>query len=567
MIARLLALCVSGALAYALLSGFPEAFPPLVRSCLAVLFLVGGLGWWAVRRKAEDVPVAKGSAKPAMADYLVIGAGVLALECGFLWVLSAAPEPLEDVALKIEERLHPRAAAQRAANAAPGTASGNWLWSEQGRRALPRRTNLKPGVKPEVFVRLSREGDARELLGRKTYVRAFALDDFRKGVWSIRKPGDRTVVADQGGWIRFGSRSDDEILHEVFHGKDPAGRDVLTALQGVRAARLPELRIASDGMVLLQDLGGSDGYRYMAGSVPLGLEDLKGSILRWGVTGAPGDGRFSALAAKAAGEGDILEKLLNIQAFLRDNYGYSLVTENPRNLDPMENFLFGEKRGHCEFFATAGALMARELGVESRVAYGWAGGEYFKESLMFVFRAREAHAWVEINVPGYGWAVMEPTPPVVLGGGGVPRPAGVGEEPPTPDEIIAADEDSGIGQDDHVEKVALGLMAAFALAAFVAFVAKGLKRPADAGGFAPIPGLQGKGGYLEAWRRACEDRGLRWPAGTTLRTRLGEIESRPDFGDDLLGYEYGIRYQEKPADPETEGRLLSRIERWRESNC
>ena len=566
MIARLVALCVSGALAYALLRGVPEAFPPLVRSCLAVLSLVGGLGWWAVRRKAEDVPVAKGSAKPRVGDYLMIGAGVLALECGFLWVLSAAPEPLEDLALKIEERLQPRAAAVRAANASPGTASGNWLWSDEGRRALPRRTNLKPGVKPEVFVRLSREDDARKLLERKTYVRAFALDDFRKGVWSIRKPGDRIVVADQGGWIRFGSRSEDEILHEVFHGKDPAGRDVLTALQGVRAVRLPELRVASDGMALLPNVGGSNGYGYMAGSVPLGLEDLKGRILRWGVSAAPGEGRLSGLAAKAAGEGDILDKLLNIQAFLRGNYGYSLVTENPENLEPLENFLFGEKKGHCEFFATAGALMARELGVESRVAYGWAGGEYFKDSLMFVYRAREAHAWVEINVPGYGWAVMEPTPPVVLGGGGVPRSAGVGEQPPSPDEILTEGEDPEIAKNDHVEKVALGLMAAFAVAAFVAFIARALGRSAGAGGFTPIPGLAGKGGYLTAWRRACADRGFRWPAGTTLRKRLEEIEDRPDFCDELLGYDYGLKYEEKAADPETEVRLKDRIKRWRDSD-
>jgi hypothetical protein len=562
MIPRLVALCASGAMAYALLRGVPEVIPPLVRSCLAVLLLVGGLGWWAVSRKAEGLPVAKGSTKPRLGDYLVIGMGILALECAFLWVLSAAPEPLEDVALKIEAKLQPEAAAQRAANASPGTASGNWLWSDQGRRALPRRTNLKPGVKPEVFIRLLREKDAQSLLDRKTYIRAFALDDFRKGVWSIRKPGDKTVVADRGGWIRFGNRSDPEILHEVFHGKDSGGRDVLTALQGVKAVRLPELRVASDGMALLPEMGGSDGYSYMAGSVPLGLEDLKGKRLRWEVSGKTGEGRFAELAAKAAGQGDVLEKLMNIQAFLRDNYGYSLVTENPRNLDPMENFLFGEKKGHCEFFATAGALMARELGIESRVAYGWAGGEYFKESLMFVFRAREAHAWVEVSVPGYGWAVMEPTPPVVLGGGGVPRPAGAGEQPPSPDEILAEDESPEITQEDHVERVALWLMAAFGITALVAFIAKGLRRSPGSGGFAQIPGLEQKGGYLATWRRACEDRNLRWPAGTTLRRRLEEIESRPDFGDELLGYDYGIKYQEKPPSLEIEERLVEGIRKW-----
>jgi transglutaminase-like putative cysteine protease len=562
MIARLVVLCLSGALAYALLRGVPEAFPPLVRSCLAVLLLVGGLGWWAVRRKGEDLLVAKGSGKPKWRDFLAIGMGILALECGFLWVLSAAPAPLEEVAVMIEAKLQPEAAAERAVDAASVAGTGNWLWSDEGRRALPRRTNLKPGVKPEVFIRLSRETDAQKLLERKTYVRAFALDDFRNGVWSTRNLRDNTVEANEGGWIRFEDRRKGEILHEVFHGRDPRGRDVLTALQGVRAVRLPELRVAAEGMVLLPDASGSNGYGYMAGSLPLGLEDLKGRDVRQTVSGASRKGRFSELAAKAAGEGDVLEKLLNIQAFLRKTYGYSLVTENPRNLDPLDNFLFGEKKGHCEFFATAGALMARELGLETRVAYGWAGGEYFKESLMFVFRAREAHAWVEVNVPGHGWAVMEPTPPVVLGGGGVPRSAAAGELPPSPDEILTEEEIPELANNDHVAKVALGLMAAFGVAALIAFMVKGWRRPSDAGGFATTASLERKGGYLRAWRRACEDRGLRWPAGATLRRQLEEIEGKPGFGDDLLGYHYGLKYEGKSADPKSEGQLVEKIKEW-----
>ena len=70
--------------------------------------------------------------------------------------------------------------------------------------------------------------------------------------------------------------------------------------------------------------------------------------------------------------------------------------------------------------------MAREMGVESRVAYGWAGGSYFENDLMFVFVAREAHAWVEVKLDGYGWVVMDPTPPMVLGGAGCAAAGGCG---------------------------------------------------------------------------------------------------------------------------------------------
>lgn len=358
MIIRFIVLCFSGARAYALLRGMPVSFPPLVHSCLAVLLLVGGLGWWAVGRKTDEVLVARGSGKPKLHDFLAIGMGVLALKCGFLWMFSAAPEPLEKVATVIELKLRPQAAAQRAAEGS-GVRSGNWLWQDEGSRVLPMRTNLKPGAKPEVFVRLSREEDAKKLLARKTYIRAFALDDYRKGVWSLANPRNDMIEADAGGWIRFGERREGEILHEIFHGKDTGGRDVVTALQGLRSVRLPEVRVASEGMAVLPDISGPDGFRYLAGSLPLGIEDLKGLDVRWDVRSVAGGGSLSELAKTAAGNGDVLGKLLHIQEFLRQGYTYSLVTENTRNLDTLENFLFVEKRGHCEFFATAGALLAR----------------------------------------------------------------------------------------------------------------------------------------------------------------------------------------------------------------
>ena len=565
MIVRLAALCLAGAGAYALLRGMPPAIPPLVRSCLAVLLLFGGLAWWAIGRRAEDFRIASGSTKPKLRDYLAIGMGVLALECGFLWVLSAAPRPLERFAAVIEMKLRPQAAVDRAAAAAGGRqASGNWLWQDEGRRVLPRRTDLKPGAKPEVFLRLLREEDARKLLERKTYVRAFALDDYRNGVWSSENPRNQSMEADATGWIRFGELIEGEILHEIFHGKDAGGRDVVTALQGLRAVRLPEIRVTSDGMALLPGTGGADGFGYMAGSFPLALEDLEGLEVDWKASApAPGGGRLSALAAKAAGNGDVLRKLLNIQDFLRRGYRYSLVTENPKDLDPLENFLFDEKRGHCEFFATAGALLARELGVETRVAYGWAGGEYFKDGLMFVFRAREAHSWVEVKVPGRGWAVMEPTPPVFLGGGGMPKNAGAGEQPPSRAEIAepAVDDASSAGT-EHVSKVAMGMTLAFGIIAVIAFIAKAMRRPAESCGFASLPLPELKAGYFRSWAKSCEERGLRWPSGTTLKSRLDDLDDRPGFAKELLSYHYGVKYEGKSPDPQCEAKLTERIKRW-----
>ena len=564
MILRLIALCLSGAGAYALLRGMPGAFPPLVRSCLAVLLLVGGLGWWAIGRKADDVLLARGTVKPKLRDFLAMGMGVLALECGFLWVLSAAPEPLESFAHTIHGRLRPGSGPGPGGDGSGDGVKGNWLWQEEGSRALPMRTNMKPGATPEVFIRVSREEDAKRLLAMRLYVRAFALDGYRDGVWSAANPRNEVREADRGGWIRFGERREGEILHEVFHGKGIGGKDVMTGLQGMRTVRLPEVRITSDGSTLLPDISGPDGYRYLAGSLPLSLEGINKADGSWAISPVQEGGRLSELAAKAAGSGTALEKLRNIQEFLRNGYRYSLVTENPKNLDPMENFLFGEKKGHCEFFATAGALLARELGFETRIAYGWAGGEFFKESLMFVFRAREAHAWVEVKVPGYGWAVMEPTPPIVLGGSGIPRRAGDGEKPPSREEIAVQESGEEVPiPDDHVGSISLAMMVGFALLAAAAFILKAIRRSSvEAGAYSALPVSGVKAGYLRAWARACEDRGLKWPGGATLKRQLDGIENKPDFCEELLGYHYGVKYEGKPPVPESEARLTERIKAW-----
>ena len=139
--------------------------------------------------------------------------------------------------------------------------------------------------------------------------------------------------------------------------------------------------------------------------------------------------RIRDLARTAAGSGSVKEQLLRIQEHLRTTLQYSLETTNVRDLDPLENFLFEEKRGHCEYFATAGALMARALGIPSRVAYGWAGGKWFEASGLFVFRANEAHSWTEVWLDRHGWVIMDPTPQA-NGAGERAQVAGPGETLP-----------------------------------------------------------------------------------------------------------------------------------------
>lgn len=564
MILRLVVLMLAGALAYMMLRGWPEVMPALPRAFVAVLLLVVALAWWTTGRKPKDLPVVKAGRKPSLLDFGAIGLGLLAFECGFLWFLSAAPKPLEDFASKFEQQFRTEAAKQRNGQGG-GETSGNWLWNDQRQRPLPRRTDLKPSMKPEVFVRLVNQKDAKRLLERLVYVRSFALDRYEDGAWSLNGAETKLISADEQGWIRFFEQGEGEILHEVFHGNYQGGLDVFTALQGARAVRLPSLTVDSEGLALLPKSSEDMGYEYWASSLPMMLADVAGADFQGYEMKSPDVGtRIGQLVLRVAGEGDLLERLKKIEAYLRETYQYSLVTENRKNLDPIENFLFEEKRGHCEFFATAAALMARELGIETRIGYGWAGGKYFEINNMFVFRAREAHAWVEVKLEGYGWVLMEPTPPDAFDNG-EQRVAEPGEKMPTPEEMIEEELAALEKDSENLAGWAFGLTGGFGVGAVLLFVLRRRTREGSLGGSGSSAGKRKAAGYFAAWCRALGRRGVRNGAGHTVKRQVESMEDAPDFSRELIRYHYAVRYEGQPVDPKRERRIEKEIEKWEDT--
>ena len=104
------------------------------------------------------------------------------------------------------------------------------------------------------------------------------------------------------------------------------------------------------------------------------------------------------------------EKAILLERYLRTHFEYSLQLVRAPRQDPLANFLFERKRGHCEYFASAMAVMLRTLGIPSRVVNGFRGGEFNDITAQYLIRARDAHSWVEAYFPGYGWVDFDPTP-------------------------------------------------------------------------------------------------------------------------------------------------------------
>jgi protein-glutamine gamma-glutamyltransferase len=105
------------------------------------------------------------------------------------------------------------------------------------------------------------------------------------------------------------------------------------------------------------------------------------------------------------------DRSLEIQNYLRNNFGYTLDPPHIEPSDPIGSFLFVSKQGYCEYFASAMAIMLRTIGVPARLVNGFQTGSYNRFGKDFVVRARDAHSWVEVYFPRYGWIQFDPTPP------------------------------------------------------------------------------------------------------------------------------------------------------------
>jgi len=133
------------------------------------------------------------------------------------------------------------------------------------------------------------------------------------------------------------------------------------------------------------------------------------------------DRRIPQLAQKiTAGVDNDYDRASAIERYLMSNFGYTLQLPRISPKDPLADFLFVRKQGHCEYFASSMAIMLRSLRIPSRVVNGFRTTEFNDLTSNYVIRASSAHSWVEAYFPVYGWVNFDPTP----GGGPITGAAG-----------------------------------------------------------------------------------------------------------------------------------------------
>lgn len=98
-----------------------------------------------------------------------------------------------------------------------------------------------------------------------------------------------------------------------------------------------------------------------------------------------------------------------VQRYLQEHCTYALSGLANGNTESLEYFLFHSRKGHCQYFATALAVLLRCADVSTRVVRGFMPGT-FRDGVCVV-RLSDAHLWTEVHVPGKGWRSYDPTPP------------------------------------------------------------------------------------------------------------------------------------------------------------
>lgn len=288
-----------------------------------------------------------------------------------------------------------------------------WLNSSNRRGSDPFQTRtaigdigaLKPSNRIVFRVKPDGQGPSSMLLREAIY------SSYSYAMWFAPKAAFKTIQPDSNGtsWrFRRGLSQRQAItVYSYLH----KGQGVLKLPDGAfRVDRLPVVTMERNNLGTVKAEGGPGlvGYRIqydsgIAGESPpvaadFRIPDKEKATINKIVSDL-------GLAGKPPGE--ILNRL---EAFFQENFSYSLELRGKgHQRSPLSNFLLRTRSGHCEYFATATALLLRAAGIPARYVKGYFVHEFSRLENRFIVRDRHAHAWTLVHVDG-AWHSFDTTP-------------------------------------------------------------------------------------------------------------------------------------------------------------
>jgi Ca2+/Na+ antiporter len=255
--------------------------------------------------------------------------------------------------------------------------------------------------------------------------RGVALDEFTGKTWKKSPVAERSEKKESdSGLFQLGTAASRENLTTQTFFLEPIDTPVLFGAPRIVAVqgKLPFVRVDAEGAVQTRAHDQERiVYKIYSDTAEPRPDQLREDRLSYETGFAryrdiprnldPRIGELTANVIRGAGARTWYDAARAVESHLRDSYGYSLdmKADGP---DPLSDFLFNVKAGHCEYFATAMAIMLRTQGVATRVVNGFLPGEYNEASGAFTVRQSDAHSWVEVYFPQTNsWVTFDPTPP------------------------------------------------------------------------------------------------------------------------------------------------------------
>lgn len=234
---------------------------------------------------------------------------------------------------------------------------------------------------------------------KSSYLRGLVYNGYRRGSWARRDP-ERAVLT-VPTQLSGPNITEIEVVSQSNRYFTPLRTSELASSTGF---------VSRDDTGIYEPVTGDPAKRLWvrAGAPPEGEKD-EPSSMEFHVPQRM-LGSLRRLAEEWTSNAETPEaKLKALEERLRSEYRYSLDFKRSRAVDPVLDFLFVERSGHCEYFASALALLARSVGVASRVVTGYLVSEYNELGGYYIVREKNAHAWVEAFV-GQTWQTYDATP-------------------------------------------------------------------------------------------------------------------------------------------------------------
>lgn len=260
--------------------------------------------------------------------------------------------------------------------------------------------------------------------------RGSVLGEYEKGKWRVGTTGRNDNLK-----VVPSSPSTGDVIRQEFH-VEPMDSGILFAMPQHVAGRLDhrlsqiiERRLTAT-LYRSDNITGRETLKYTIYSdkprpggdlpFPRGTHPsltLRNEVEYYGLLPERGLERLQSLARQVAQPPNATsatptEKAQRLVHYLRDSgeFGYTLdMSIKDSKIDAVEDFLFNRKEGHCEYFASALALMLRAVEIPARLVSGFKGGDVKRSTGYFVVQGRHAHVWVEAYLDG-NWRVLDATP-------------------------------------------------------------------------------------------------------------------------------------------------------------